>query len=91
MAQIEKLLLLSTGHLTEKTTRNALAAPTDSWPCSGGPIPYGWFVYAHDENVGDQIPADLWRCMVFARGLGCEYVKFDCDVEPIPELPWEEF
>lgn len=55
---------------------------------SGGKGPYGWFLYAHDDNLclpsaphapDGEFPSDLWACFCRARELGADYVQFDCD------------
>lgn len=91
MTETRKLLVLSTGHVTSPETRAALDDGFDQWPCSGGRTEYGWLCYAHDENCGDTIPADLWACMVFARSEGCDYILFDADADQIDALPWVDF
>lgn len=80
---IRKFLTLSTAHISRETLDrlNAIDHP-DGLPFAGGITSYGWFAYCHDENLGqgdDEIPADLWAIMVYARSIGCEYVMLDAD------------
>lgn len=84
---VRRFLDLSTGHLTP-ATRNLLdSTGIDAWPVVGGRMPYGYFIYAHDEDCGeDPMPADLWSACVMARSLGCEYLLFDADAEEVEGL-----
>jgi hypothetical protein len=85
--EIRSVLFLSTGHLTVATREVLDQNPlTDAYPISGGPIPYGFFVYA-DEDIEE--PTDLAACCQFARTLpDVDYIRFDCDVEALEELPF---
>ena len=51
----------------------------------GGRTRYGWFVYAHEQPT-EPVPADLVAVMQLARGLRCDYVRFDCDAPLTPNL-----
>lgn len=81
------MLALSTGHVSGDT-----ATLMDIDKC--GLIiyekeGYGWFVHIpepFDENK-ESIPKDLYKCITLARKQGCDWIMFDCDVEPIDELP----
>ncbi len=88
---ISRIIALSTGHLTGDTMNRLENTPYDSstYPVAGGPIPYGFFVYAHDDQGEgpDAVPDDVWTCCEFARAQGCDYIRFDCDVDMIPDLP----
>ncbi len=98
--RIEPYLILSTAHLSP-ATRDWLSRLDfqREGPC-GGPHPYGWTLFVHDDNlclIGKgaaqppattpfgQFPPDLWACFVKARQLGCSRVHFDCD-EPACDL-----
>ncbi len=54
---------------------------------------YGWFVHVPDSGLefdvleDGECPADLYRCMKYARDNGCDWIMFDCDVETIEDLP----
>lgn len=80
------VLDISTAHLTPETMSALDSAPDAQWPVAGGGIPYGYFIYAHDENDGS-IPEDLWACIEFARAHGCSHLRFDLDADPYPQLP----
>ncbi len=80
MATILKVLDISTAHLAYETRDMLDRTLPEGWPVSGGHIPYGYFIYAHDKNMGDPvIPADLWACIEFARSCGCSHLRFDSD------------
>lgn len=93
MAQhdVRRFIVLSTGHVTEKTAKLLDDVPVDEWPCLGGRYgQYGWFLYAHDENCGtgkDAIPDDLFAVMTWARKQGFEYLLLDCDGDEVEGLP----
>lgn len=88
---ISRMIALSTGHLTWSTVQLLEHTPISSshYPVMGGPIPYGFFVYAHDEQGDgpDAIPEDLWACCEFARAQGCDYIRFDAEEDVVDELP----
>lgn len=68
------------------------AIDMDSWTYHivGSPwSEYGWWIWTEvEDDVG--IPPCLRHCLRFAADLGHRWVQFDCDVEPIAELPtWE--
>jgi hypothetical protein len=86
MPESRALLALSTAHVSGDTARMLNETHHDGWPVSGGPTSYGWFIYAHDDCY-EEMPYDLVSTFVFARKNGFEYIMFDCDVEPITELP----
>ncbi len=83
-AEIRKILVRSTAHLTPATLAS-LNAGTDQSPYSVDPVSYGFLLYAHDERP-DGAPDDVWAICVKARELGCDYVKLDCDAETLDGL-----
>jgi hypothetical protein len=88
--EIRKLLVLSTAHLTAQTIARLSVDPIDKWPVFGGPLPFGFLVYAHEENGGagaGEIPADLFACCLFAHEKGLNYLMFDADAAEVEGLP----
>lgn len=88
---IRKFLDVSTIHLRPATLDriNSTAFPIHL-PFYGGHTPDGFFAYVDDTVIGpsgDRIPPDIWKVMVHARSLGCEYVMFDADGPEIDALP----
>lgn len=76
--EVSKMLALSTAHITEQTCNQFLA--TVGYEKGE----YGWFVYT---NLSVPIPDDLKACLEYARTIDCEWVMFDLDVDPLPQLP----
>lgn len=79
---IEPMLVLSTGNLTFETC-NHWMKQSDHAVFEKGE--YGWFVYVGEP--GDDIPADLHACMMFARRLRCCWILFDRDAPMSADLP----
>ena len=88
------LVVISTGHVSIETGTMLDDTACAEWPCIGGGYStYGWFVYAHEENLGlgdDRIPDDLFAVMTWARRHGFAHVLFDCDADRVDELEWFE-
>lgn len=98
---IEKMLVLSTAHVTKET---AEWLDKIDWlnegPAGNTYGTYGWFTYAHDDNTCEpsaphapegEYPADLWAVFQKARELGASYVLLDCDateIDGLPEYDW---
>lgn len=87
MMEVRKVLVLSTGHLTQDTCQNFKA-----WPYIAG-FDGGCYVYVGDEpEMYVDAPADLQRVLLFAKQQGCAEVKFDKDglcLEGV--LPWYDW
>ena len=93
---IRRFLDVSSGHLSLDTwhwldTQFADEELRD--PCNhvaselaGGRTRYGWFVYAPDHPIND-VPDDLARIFKVARRHRADYVMFDADAPPHPDLP----
>jgi hypothetical protein len=82
--EIRKVLVLSTGHLTEETGRNY-----DEWPVIAR-YDEGFYVYVGAEDELPclrHVPDDLGRVVEFAKQHQCAEIKFDCDAEIVEELP----
>ena len=93
--EIHRLVVLSTSHVSEATAKLLDDTKADEWPCVGGPYAYyGWFVYAHEENLGegtDAIPDDLFSVMSWARKHQFKYILFDCDALEVEGLPVDDW
>jgi hypothetical protein len=92
---LRAFLDLSTGHLTQQTREWLDNLDWKTEGPAGGAGPHGWFIYAHDDNScqpsaphapSGEFPPDLWACIEKAKELGADYVLFDCDAEPNPDL-----
>jgi hypothetical protein len=87
MPEIRKTMCLSTGHTPEGLAAKLLE--TDA-VAGGNYGDYGWFMYAHDEDINGDIGPELMRVFEYARSHGCGFVVFDCDADTIDELPtWD--
>ena len=92
MPQLDRrsIVVISTAHISEATASRLDTTPVEEWPWAGGRYgPYGWFLYAHDENagVGDEaIPDDLMAVMKWVFSQGCDYVLFDRDGDTVEGL-----
>lgn len=88
--EVHQFIVISTSHLSEATANRLDNTPASIWPWHGGPFSYyGWFVYAHKENLGsddDAIPDDLFAAMTWARNQGFEYLLFDRDADIVEGL-----
>jgi len=85
---IMQMIVLSTGHLDWSTVQLLEHTPilSERYPVMGAPIPYGFLVYAHDDD-DPGIPRDLWACCVYARKQGCDYIRFDAEEDICDDLP----
>lgn len=100
MSGIERILVISTGHVSEDTADWLDSIDWFSEGPSGNKYgEYGWFMYAHDDPAcipspphapAGQYPTDLWAVFEKARELGAFYVLLDCDAIKINGLKtWE--
>lgn len=90
---IEKVLTLSTAHLT-KATGDLMSDEPERLAMTIWNAEYGWFLYAGAANpLPDRyvIPDDLAACMALATREGCTWLRLDRDgdlVEELPEYEW---
>lgn len=86
---IDSMLILSTAHMSESTSR-LLTDPNAEHPCMVILWPcYGWIVWCDTDLMRDDETdyPDLRACFALAAAMGCAWVRFDCDADPIPDLP----
>ncbi|PPC99629.1 MAG: hypothetical protein CTY35_03575 [Methylotenera sp.] len=90
--EIRKVLVLSTAHIEPLTMRIAPQLPHFI-----SEHQYGAYFYV--GQAGDvtpfedpeDYPDDLYQCLLYARKLGCDEIKFDSDGEIYDDLnqyPW---
>ena len=93
---IQKLLELSTKHLSQRTKdqlidydfANVQAHSGDVCPFHAAAHCHGWMFWVPDESdLQDMYPNDLLQVLLYAKRLGCEWVNFDHDTEILAELP----
>lgn len=81
-----RVAVLSTGHVSRQTLEMLDSTPHNQWPVYGGPTPHGWYVSTMvDDPQG--VPAELAFALGWLQAKGFEYVQFDCDADPIKDLP----
>lgn len=81
---VEKYLDISTGHISKDTADWLDTDPRGIIMHPKGE--YGWFVYAMQEELDDDVPLDLVKVLVYAKSIGCVWVILDADGELIDEL-----
>lgn len=84
--EIAKMLVLSTGHLTEDAC-NRYLDDVDAYRKGE----YGWFVYAPGFQHFDDVPLSLLDCLGYAQDLGCDWIMFDCDGPSVDGLTYYEW
>jgi hypothetical protein len=82
--EITKMLVISTGHLTEDTCNN--------WQSGTRFFDKGeWGFFANVGDEDEDLPSDLRSCMALARANECDWIMFDCDGPLLKELPYYEW
>lgn len=83
-------IVISTAHVPQDVAEMLDNTPVEKWPVSGFKGPYGWIIYAHDEDVADDIHPALMKVFSWARREGFSWVRFDGDANHVSCLPaWE--
>jgi hypothetical protein len=85
---LRRFLDVSTGHLTQHT--RSLLGSYDDALCGvvKVDVPFGWWVWAtEDQEILAAFPEDLQAVITFARKWEAEWIKLDCDAEPVEGLP----
>jgi hypothetical protein len=75
--EIEKMLVLSTSHLTEQTCNGWFEKHKEDFPCYEK-IGAGWFVHVVVDGV-TEYPDDLQKCISLAIEIKCDWIMFDRD------------
>jgi len=89
---IFRVLDISTGHMTREDSERLFAESEDLTAYELGE--YGWLVYVGE--IDDNWPEENWsgafrNVLQAAKGLGCDYVRFDRDgreYEGLPTFDW---
>lgn len=101
--EIEKMLVLSTGHITEETAKRLNEEAEELPPFCNiewGPAfarEEGWLFYVPkmaengEPDDPEGTPDDLARVFMFAREHGCDWVMLDCDGPQVELLPHHEW
>lgn len=96
---LRAFLDLSTAHLAPPTLAHLNTLAVADLPFSGGVTQHGWIVYApHAADIGSYLkahpgcPSEIVEAIRKARELGAEYILYDNEAEPDPEvLPVYEY
>ena len=101
---IQSVLVLSTGHVTEATRRvfdgEAVDTVEDDSPEDEtdiglpmfSPVTYGWLMWRDDDWENERHP-EMVAIIALAKANGCEWIRFDCDEPQLEDLPffdWED-
>ena len=90
--EIYRVLALSTGHVSQETAQ-LMGQGAISKVIIYNKGDFGWFVHIPDKGMDfkeledSECPADLYRCMKYARDNNCDWLMFDRDVEANEDLP----
>jgi hypothetical protein len=86
--EIDKVLVISTAHVTPKTLRIYGFEQHVEPHFRVGYHPYGFWLYAaaDDELEGGDVFDDITAIRAYARSLGCRYINVDADGEVSPNL-----
>jgi hypothetical protein len=87
--QIDDVLVLSTIHLTRKTSER-IERSRPGMPAAAIWKDYGYFMWADQGFSIMEISREcleLVRVIDFALNHGCQWIRFDCDGPEIAELP----
>jgi len=91
--EIDKMLTLSTAHITKETAdlleREVTYGLNNVDLAIYNKSEYGWFVFANDSDYKLEdlkIPKDLLDCCILARKNNCKWLCLDCDGLIVPGL-----
>lgn len=94
MPEIDKMLSLSTAHITKATgdwldEQSKLTANNEMELITYPKGEYGWFIPLYKEMFEEQkiIPESLLLILGYAWGTGCQWIMFDNEIEEIDDLP----
>lgn len=90
---IQKILVLSTGHLSKETAEKFNSNQDNAhWPDNlGVPIPYGYLIPAEIETYEGDVAPEVKACAKYAHDQGAVFVRFDCDgpaVDGLETFEW---
>lgn len=101
-SDVNRMVTLSTGHLTEKTRNRLHTIENDVSSIAvydkvlfSDSTPIGYFVYLFPneldkENPSNVLPSDLQDCIEYACSMNCNMICFDSDAAPTQNLPYYE-
>lgn len=86
--EIDRVLVCTTGHLTASDASDLENEATGLVVHETGE--YGWMIWAdgqEEESYLEKTSSNLRKLIEFAREHECEWIRFDCDADPIDGLP----
>jgi hypothetical protein len=90
--EIEKMLVLSTAHLTPYCCNRFMPENEGNWYDKAN---YGWFVSVPTDEVplpeDHNLPACLIDCLKFADLQQCTWIMFDQDGPTVEQLPIQDW
>ena len=90
---ITKMVTISTVHIKESTT----SFLEETLLFSVYQFDYFYIIWIDNDTESylkpfkNEIPNDLWDCIMFAHNLGCQWLCLDRDGEIVDELPVYEW
>ena len=91
--EIDRTLVLSTGHLSKATAQRFEDYKPGDRSCIDGHMTdwsiYGWIFYCWDND--ETTPPELMQAAEYARSLDCKFIRFDCDGPTVSQLPTFEW
>ena len=89
---IEKTLVISTGHITEKDIYILDHKNEYSSTVIQHPNGYGTIIHIHsDIKISSNFSKEFKNIIKIALNLNCQWINFDCDGEIYEELPLFEW
>ena len=80
--EIDKVLTISTAHITETTAEMLKKESTENnmFLSVYDKADYGWFIFIGGEGINyEKMPDDLARCIKLAKFHECNWLCLDCD------------
>lgn len=96
MAEIARMLVLSTGHLTQDTCNVWLhehgSRRVGAYHKANTFGEFGWFIWVPPVDMqAEDGPADLLACIALAQAEECGWIMFDQDGEATDDLPYYDW
>lgn len=90
MLEIDKMLTLSTAHISPETRKwlDSESKTDSSCLTVYKKRGFGWFIYLPEcKSDTNELPDDLLKCCELAADTECLVLCFDSDAIPLPYLP----
>ncbi|MFP3609221.1 hypothetical protein SB778_03790 [Paraburkholderia sp. SIMBA_050] len=86
--QVDLVPVISTCHVSESTAKQLdLGDTANTWTIVAA-YEHGWFLYVQPEDLHDSLdmPADLRDVMHWGRRHNLQWIRLDCDADPVSDL-----